>query len=79
MAWRTGTGIQVRRFSLIGTAMTFLALIVSVAAVPSITAATPTGTYQKCTDEIDYAGDPRPNVEINLSGEQLGECPQPIS
>ncbi|WP_063064106.1 hypothetical protein [Nocardia violaceofusca] len=31
----------------------------------------------KCTDQIDYAGDPRPNAEINSIGEQTGQCPAP--
>ncbi|GAA1990863.1 hypothetical protein [Amycolatopsis minnesotensis] len=31
----------------------------------------------KCTDQIDYAGDPRPNVEINSEGESTGTCPAP--
>lgn len=33
----------------------------------------------KCTDKIDYTGDPRSNAEINLLGEQNGgTCPAPI-
>ncbi|WP_328465380.1 hypothetical protein [Streptomyces sp. NBC_00448] len=31
----------------------------------------------KCTDRIDYAGDPRSNAEINSIGEQTGSCPSP--
>ncbi|WP_157574095.1 hypothetical protein [Nocardia jejuensis] len=36
--------------------------------------------YVKCTDKINYAGDPRSNAEINLLGEQNGgDCPAPVS
>ncbi|MFB7724240.1 hypothetical protein [Nocardia sp. NPDC056100] len=43
---------------------------------------TPLGTdhYVKCTDKINYAGDPRSNAEINLEGERHGgDCPAPIT
>ncbi|MFF4835326.1 hypothetical protein [Streptomyces sp. NPDC001315] len=44
--------------------------------------ATPSGTPKKpgvrCTDQIDYAGDPKSNAEINTIGEQTGYCP-PVS
>ncbi|TKA00748.1 hypothetical protein [Actinacidiphila oryziradicis] len=44
--------------------------------------ATPSGTPTKsgvsCTDQINYAGDPRSNAEINSIGEQTGHCP-PVS
>ncbi|MFH8806966.1 hypothetical protein ACH4GZ_06865, partial [Streptomyces hygroscopicus] len=40
---------------------------------------TPSGTPKKdgmkCTDQINYAGDPRPNAEINSIGENTGYCP----
>ncbi|MDF3290192.1 hypothetical protein [Streptomyces silvisoli] len=43
---------------------------------------TPSGTPKKhgvrCTDQINYAGDPRSNAEINSIGEQTGYCP-PVS
>jgi hypothetical protein len=29
----------------------------------------------KCTDQINYAGDPRSNAEINSIGEETGTCP----
>lgn len=32
-------------------------------------------SHVKCTDRIDYAGDPRSNAEINSIGEQTGTCP----
>jgi hypothetical protein len=32
----------------------------------------------RCTDQINYAGDPRPNVMINSTGEATGQCPVPI-
>jgi hypothetical protein len=32
----------------------------------------------RCTDRINYAGDPRSNAEINSIGEQSGHCP-PVS
>lgn len=47
------------------------------------TQAAPSGTStagnagEKCTDRIDYAGDPRSNAEINSIGEQTGSCPSP--
>jgi hypothetical protein len=44
--------------------------------------AKPAGTAKKpgvsCTNQIDYAGDPRSNAEINSIGEQTGYCP-PVS
>ncbi|MCF3141834.1 hypothetical protein [Streptomyces platensis] len=40
-----------------------------------------TGTAEKsgarCTDQINYAGDPRSNAEINTIGEKTGHCPMP--
>ncbi|MFE0792540.1 hypothetical protein [Streptomyces mutabilis] len=33
------------------------------------------GTGEKCTDRVNYAGDPRSNAEINSIGEQTGTCP----
>ncbi|WHX19972.1 hypothetical protein QFW82_24425 [Streptomyces malaysiensis subsp. malaysiensis] len=42
---------------------------------------TPSGTPKKsdgrCTDQINYAGDPRSNAEINTIGEETGHCPKP--
>lgn len=35
--------------------------------------------YVKCTDKINYVGDPRSNAEINRLGEILGHCPDPVS
>ena len=32
----------------------------------------------KCTNMIDYAGDPRSNAEINGIGWNTGTCPPPI-
>ena len=41
----------------------------------------PSGTREKpgvsCTNQIDYAGDPRSNADINTIGEQTGYCPVP--
>ncbi len=33
------------------------------------------GTGEKCTDQVNYAGDPRSNAEINSIGERTGTCP----
>ena len=33
----------------------------------------------RCTNQIDYAGDPRSNAEINSIGAETGQCPAPIS
>ena len=33
----------------------------------------------RCTNQINYAGDPRSNAEINSIGAQTGQCPEPIS
>ncbi|MFC9654200.1 hypothetical protein ACFTTY_37285, partial [Streptomyces sp. NPDC056937] len=30
-----------------------------------------------CTDQINYAGDPRSNAEINSIGADTGTCPKP--
>ncbi|MFF8899485.1 hypothetical protein ACF082_18680 [Streptomyces lydicus] len=41
----------------------------------------PTGAPKKsgarCTDQINYTGDPRPNAEINSLGAKTGHCPAP--
>lgn len=51
-------------------------------AVPPISPAQLTpqvGSEQgRCTDQINYADDPRSNAEINSIGESTGTCPQPI-
>ncbi|MFB6880674.1 hypothetical protein ACFCY8_07575 [Streptomyces noursei] len=31
----------------------------------------------RCTNQVNYAGDPRSNAEINSIGEQTGHCPAP--
>lgn len=33
----------------------------------------------RCTDQINYAGDPRSNAEINSIGATTGQCPTPLS
>ena len=33
----------------------------------------------KCTDQINYAGDSRSNAEINSIGASTGKCPTPMS
>ncbi|GAA1948889.1 hypothetical protein [Kitasatospora viridis] len=54
-----------------------------VAASPASPAHTkPSGTPkatagEKCTDQINYAGDPRSNAEINSIGANTGHCPTP--
>ncbi|MEV5639190.1 hypothetical protein AB0L67_03305, partial [Streptomyces flaveolus] len=40
---------------------------------------TPVQDGKKCTDQLDYAGDPRSNAEINSIGEDTGTCPEPQS
>ncbi|MBM9503047.1 hypothetical protein [Actinacidiphila acididurans] len=44
---------------------------------PARTAAsgTPNQAGVSCTNQLDYAGDPRSNAEINTIGEQTGYCP----
>ncbi|MFI8948114.1 hypothetical protein ACIGO6_16590 [Streptomyces sp. NPDC053750] len=37
------------------------------------------GKGAKCTDQRNYADDPRPNAEINSIGEETGTCPEPQS
>ncbi|MEU0848063.1 hypothetical protein ABZ387_08830, partial [Streptomyces flaveolus] len=52
----------------------------SVAQSPTAEPDAPTGrSGRKCTDRLDYAGDPRPNAEINSIGDKTGTCPQPQS
>ncbi|MGX9227230.1 hypothetical protein ACWV95_15010 [Streptomyces albus] len=36
---------------------------------------TPHKPGERCTDQVNYAGDPRPNAEINSIGEETGTCP----
>lgn len=33
----------------------------------------------RCTDQINYAGDPRSNAEINSIGASTGTCPTPMT
>jgi hypothetical protein len=33
----------------------------------------------RCTNQIDYAGDPRSNAEINSIGATTGQCPAPLT
>ncbi|KAK1180915.1 hypothetical protein B7755_023880 [Streptomyces sp. NBS 14/10] len=46
---------------------------------PGTPSGTPSGTPKKpdtkCTDQINYAGDPRSNADINSIGEETGYCP----
>lgn len=36
-------------------------------------------TSYRCTNRINYAGDPRSNAEINSIGANTGNCPEPIN
>jgi hypothetical protein len=36
------------------------------------------GADDRCTNQINYAGDPRSNAEINSIGGSSGQCPAPI-
>ncbi|MYR44975.1 hypothetical protein GTW67_23780, partial [Streptomyces sp. SID5910] len=36
---------------------------------------TPVQDGEKCTDQVNYAGDPRSNAEINSIGDKTGYCP----
>ncbi|RKN45746.1 hypothetical protein [Streptomyces hoynatensis] len=47
----------------------------SSAADSSVTASADPGV--RCTDQLDYSGDPRSNAEINSIGAETGECPEP--
>lgn len=40
--------------------------------------ATPANADERCTNQIDYAGDPRSNAEINSIGASTGQCPAPM-
>lgn len=33
----------------------------------------------RCTDQLDYSGDPRSNAEINSIGATTGQCPTPMT
>lgn len=33
----------------------------------------------RCTNQIDYSGDPRSNAEINSIGASTGQCPAPLT
>jgi len=39
----------------------------------------PAASATRCTDQINYAGDPRSNAEINSIGATTGVCPAPLS
>lgn len=34
---------------------------------------------ERCTNQVDYAGDPRSNAEINSIGATTGHCPTPLT
>jgi len=53
----------------------FLSLAVAVCAL--VTA--PRVNAERCTNLIDYAGDPRSNAIINSIGASTGQCPQPMT
>ncbi|WP_405389167.1 hypothetical protein OG596_15350 [Streptomyces sp. NBC_01102] len=36
---------------------------------------TPAQSEVKCTDQLNYTGDPRSNAEINSTGKDTGTCP----
>ena len=38
----------------------------------------PPAQATRCTDQIDYANDPRSNAEINSIGATTGQCPAPV-
>lgn len=39
----------------------------------------PTASAERCTNLINYAGDPRSNAEINSIGAVSGRCPTPLT
>src|SRR4051794_18953905 len=41
--------------------------------------AAPASADDKCTNQIDYSGDPRSNAEINSIGASTGQCPSPMT
>lgn len=45
----------------------------------SLTLAAPALSDDRCTNQIDYAGDPRSNAEINSIGASTGKCPAPMT
>lgn len=45
----------------------------------SLLFAGPASADERCTNQIDYAGDPRSNAEINSIGASTGQCPAPIT
>jgi len=47
--------------------------------VPAEEPKSPSDTSYRCTNRVNYAGDPRSNAEINSIGQQTGFCPTPMS
>ncbi len=47
--------------------------------VPAEEPKSPSDTSYRCTNRLNYAGDPRSNAEINSIGAQTGFCPTPMS
>ncbi|MEW2484602.1 hypothetical protein AB0876_33980 [Mycobacterium sp. NPDC049093] len=45
----------------------------------SLVFSAPASADERCTNQIDYAGDPRSNAEINGIGASTGHCPAPIN
>lgn len=45
----------------------------------SLVLTAPSHADEKCTNQIDYAGDPRSNAEINGIGFNTGQCPAPMT
>ena len=45
----------------------------------SLLSAAPASADDRCTNQIDYSGDPRSNAEINSIGASTGRCPAPMA
>jgi hypothetical protein len=66
--------MRTRRLPVLALTAVALGLALTGGATAGAAAATPQ-QHQKCTDLIDYAGDPRSNAEINSIGALTGICP----
>lgn len=51
----------------------------AVASGAGIFGAATVSAQPRCTDQINYAADPRSNAEINSIGASTGQCPTPMS
>lgn len=67
------------RAGIFGRGAALVALLVPAALMSPGTAGGEPIISDRCTNQIDYSGDPRSNAEINSMGASTGVCPSPMT